>query len=207
MFTKFGELPIELRLKIWRHAAQQPRIIGLRSSPKQPAFAGTNARCPLLIVSKEAREEAMKSRKDFNRRMPRLGRAKIYADLEIDTLWLADLKHDAWEKLGSGEVKNIQRLAISYDDFVAVQALFKYSSFKNSRLDNLKDIVAIVRSETIGENDEAVFIVPRYDIPLPMPILGSFGGVSRYSDGWEEDAHVHNSNIVSSFGFWTGFIC
>ena len=198
MFTKFVELPIELRLEIWGHAAQHPQIIGLCSGKNSHSLSGTKARCPLLRVSKEARDEALKLKKDFNKRLKRRDGAKVYVNLEVDTLWLADFEDSGRDDIRKRPVKNIRSIAIAYHDLTALvekkDILLKM---------NLKEIVVILQSETIGENDEAVFIEPRSDIPPPsQDRWHNKREVKRFAKTWEDDACKQKNLIRAEAKLW-----
>jgi hypothetical protein len=63
IFTCFPDLPIEIRLKIWKHASEIPRTIELcitRESESDLAINGNHKSPVVLHVSTESREEAMK---------------------------------------------------------------------------------------------------------------------------------------------------
>lgn len=67
-FELLPKLPIELRLGIWRYAAWHPQVIAVKddSNPSYTALRGDTARCPLIRVNKEAREEVTKTKLNFN---------------------------------------------------------------------------------------------------------------------------------------------
>tara|TARA_R110002060_G_scaffold52463_1_gene63328 strand:+ start:795 stop:1289 length:495 start_codon:yes stop_codon:yes gene_type:complete len=87
-FELFPELPIELRLRIWGYAAWHPRVIAIKDdyNPTHMALCGSNARCPLVRVNKEAREDEVKTKMDFNARCQIDGAPKIWANLAVDTI-------------------------------------------------------------------------------------------------------------------------
>lgn len=57
-FELFTELPVEIRLKIWRTVATAGRIVRLKYNEHSEQFISTQP--PLLSVSSEAREEGLK---------------------------------------------------------------------------------------------------------------------------------------------------
>jgi hypothetical protein len=63
-FTNFAKLPPELRFMIWKAAAHVPQLIGLEYEATRDNFKGNHIRCPLLLVSKEARREVLRYKKD-----------------------------------------------------------------------------------------------------------------------------------------------
>ena len=87
-FELFLKLPIELRLRIWQYAAWHPRVIAIKDdyNPTHMALCGSNARCPLVRVNKEAREEVVKIKIDFNARCQIDGAPKIWVNLAVDTI-------------------------------------------------------------------------------------------------------------------------
>jgi hypothetical protein len=102
-FHPFSRFPVEIRLKIWKHAANLPQIIGLKG-PKNPPMilmkrgdseyerakkdglrlSANAARCHLLITCKESRQEVLKNRENYN--VFDCLAPKIYANTTIDTL-------------------------------------------------------------------------------------------------------------------------
>lgn len=102
-FELFPELPIELRLRIWGYAAWHPRVIAIKDdyNPTHMALCGSNARCPLVRVNKEAREDEVKTKMDFNARCQIDGAPKIWANLAVDTIWIMNWKWSPWMSGGS----------------------------------------------------------------------------------------------------------
>ncbi|ROV97682.1 hypothetical protein VMCG_07394 [Cytospora schulzeri] len=102
-FTCFGDLPIELRLKIWEHLLQ-PRIViaacfDEECVPEKRAQLARRARCPpapvLLHISHETRELALKHYElAFAWRIPsmlarpRSSEARVWFNFRQDTLFL-----------------------------------------------------------------------------------------------------------------------
>lgn len=97
MFTVFEKLPVELRFKIWAFAARLPQTVGLRENtqvimqengrPKECGFmSGTLTRCPLLLTCREARNEVLKSKKDYFETNSEDAHALVSTNLEVDTL-------------------------------------------------------------------------------------------------------------------------
>lgn len=67
-FELFPKLPLELRLKIWQHAARFSQIIGVKDDDNDDhaALAGSMARCSLLLINTEARDEVIKTKINYN---------------------------------------------------------------------------------------------------------------------------------------------
>lgn len=102
-FTCFGDLPLELRLKIWEHLLQ-PRIViaacfDEESVPEKRAQLARRAKCPpapvLLHISHETRQLALKHYElAFSWRVPsilarpRSCEARVWFNFRQDTLFL-----------------------------------------------------------------------------------------------------------------------
>jgi hypothetical protein len=71
---------------------------------------------------------------------------------------------------------------------------------------NLKEIVVILRSEVIGENDEAVFIEPRSDIPPPSRNKWLINRVLRFAETWEEDAREQMNLLRRQAKVWQEYV-
>lgn len=144
-FHRFSELPAEIRIKIWIQAAILPQVITFWErdplnvpselletrdharltylqrkilSRNQDVSLRCRSRCPLTQVNLEAQEEALKVRCDISPqpRYHKGTRPAVYANLEIDTLWIHG-QLDLWKYLHvdhftrRGEVNT---LAMSY---------------------------------------------------------------------------------------------
>ncbi|KAH9219002.1 hypothetical protein DL95DRAFT_457832 [Leptodontidium sp. 2 PMI_412] len=69
-----------------------PQVITIKDdySPHHKALSGAAARCPLVRVNKEAREEVLKTKVDFNAqcKVDGLLVPKIWVNIDADTIWL-----------------------------------------------------------------------------------------------------------------------
>lgn len=151
-FHRFMDLPYELRIPIWRIAAEVPRIVGLKNGKLSKFFVGTAARCPLVNVCKEARNEVKRVKKNIYEGIPHA--PEIYANLAVDTLWLVNY-NSTFEHFVL-PLKGVRRLAISAD--IWRNELFKFHSLEDF---DLEELILVVDSQKIGEGDEAVFVEPR----------------------------------------------
>ncbi|KUI67923.1 hypothetical protein VM1G_03353 [Cytospora mali] len=102
-FTCFGDLPLELRLKIWEHLLQ-PRIViaacfDEECVPEKRAQLARRAKCPpapvLLHICHETRQLALKHYElAFSWRVPKMlarpraSEAKVWFNFRLDTLFL-----------------------------------------------------------------------------------------------------------------------
>lgn len=175
IFHPFPRLPIELRIKIWKHAAAIPQIIGLRDSYKNSGFVTAVSGCPLLQSCKEARQEVLKTRTPFYD--VSLKAPTIYANLEIDTIWLMDIggedripfdpsRVSQLEDLKKGRFKDIRRLIMGYSLWCH-EDHFPYFDFRYLFEYNLKEVVAVIKTagtkERLEEQGGSYFIKPTGD--------------------------------------------
>ncbi|KAL2064889.1 hypothetical protein VTL71DRAFT_4029 [Oculimacula yallundae] len=120
-FPKFSNLPLELRIMIWKLAGSEGKVIGVRAVKFKGdlRLAGTEARCPLLLVCKESREEALRAKDNFS--ISEIGAPKIYANFGVDTIWIQGVEcfsDKAFQKqvckiVGAGCMgSGVQRIAI-----------------------------------------------------------------------------------------------
>ncbi len=86
-FLEFNNLPKELRLMIWRCAGDEGQVIGIKTTivRGKVELNGTKARCALLLVCKESREEVLKSKENIGSHSA-AGGPSIYVNLEVDTV-------------------------------------------------------------------------------------------------------------------------
>ncbi|KAF4626935.1 hypothetical protein G7Y89_g11218 [Cudoniella acicularis] len=114
-FSKFLELPIELRLRIWRFAApRRPRVIQVNYNAKTQAWEACMDGCgglPSVVhVCREARSEALK---------PYTRVFGAYFDLKNDTLFISDpifsLRHQRNRLTDSEHTKSFRNVAFSHE--------------------------------------------------------------------------------------------
>jgi hypothetical protein len=167
LFEPFAKLPIELRLQIWAHAATFPQIIRLRDPGGSRALEGD--RCPLALVSKEAREEVLRVKQNYYAGR-RLG-PRLYANLDVDTLWLEECSHPfvAWtrsmiwltgSKLRLGSKDGIRRLAFSYKFWHLVRNKYGLGPPWIMTL-NLEEVILVVDPDEVPQGETAISIEPR----------------------------------------------
>lgn len=112
---------------IWRHAGKEGQIIGTtaRKMKAKQVMNGTDIRCYLLLVCKESRKEVLETRINFNAaevnaNTTSAGVARIYVNLEVDSIWIQDFKPSQLDRQGFGHIcqslvvhsANLQRLVI-----------------------------------------------------------------------------------------------
>lgn len=172
-FPEFPNLPVELRLKIWGIAAAFPQVIGLRSNKHGdvPVLEGTTVRCHLLSVSKEARNEALRTKQDLYHGSQSRQSPKLYVNLDVDTIWLMD-PDITWRNikspgLGGRDITQvgIKRLAIDCRLWSPPEMGYTSETVvlypRLLYMMDVKEVVVVIESEEIGDNDEPVFIDPR----------------------------------------------
>jgi hypothetical protein len=159
-FSKFPKLPPELRLKIWGYAAWVPRIIGIRSDRNRGTVEGTVARCQLLMACKEARSEVLASRQDLHASQTR-NHAKISFNPDIDTLWLTDPATTPQQLKPFRST--IKRLAIDHRLWYGNPNTLKNRTFlpRHLLMLDVEEVIVVVKSESVGENENPVFVDPQ----------------------------------------------
>ncbi|KAG4438129.1 hypothetical protein IFR05_006376, partial [Cadophora sp. M221] len=168
-FSKFSELPLELRLMIWRRAGKEGRIIGTTAQriKAKHVINGTGLRCSLLLVCKESRKEVLKTKINFNAtevsaNTTSAGIARIYINLEVDSIWVQDFKPSQLDHQGFGHIcqsldvnsANLQQLAIDFRtlDIHGMIWLFQL---------NLKELNLVVdHSERTDFSSETTLVPP-----------------------------------------------
>jgi hypothetical protein len=198
-FPNFPKFAPELRLKIWGLAAEFPQVIGLRSAKLGDVLEGTTARCHLLSVSKEARSEVLRMKQDLYHASQNRQSPKLYVNLDFDTIWLTD-PSITWKKVKRFSPV-VKRLAIDY-------RLWYGETRGRSDEDepffprhllamDVNEVVIVVKSEEIGENENTVFITPREG-----PHLNKHQNPARYGHSrrtrdrnWEERAVIERLDL------------
>ena len=100
-FTKFPELPVEIRKLIWSEFLRFSRVVGLKVSQslfqngRDENDRGFGSRasgtlCPLLRTNKEARDAAFEVQSLLHSELDSLA-PRVIMNLEIDVLWLINL--------------------------------------------------------------------------------------------------------------------
>jgi len=132
-FRQFAKFPAEIRVVVWHHAAQIPRIIGVDYKLRWD-FKGNRMRCPLLLVNWEARIEALNYKKDLNdggvrKQLRTLDVAPnssvpgpiILANPDIDIIWLRNNEKQVYigysdlrDRMWVGCWQPVRRLAMDY---------------------------------------------------------------------------------------------
>ncbi|KAI2643198.1 hypothetical protein GGS21DRAFT_3382 [Xylaria nigripes] len=159
-FTRFNELPPELRIKIWQFAMPEPRIVVMKArNIERPAsleeallqtvdceksWQSTTQIPPLLHVNAEARYEALKHYAlSFG-----VGKTepKVYVDFNRDTLFFGDAElisqHlSLWAK--TKDLDNIRRLA------TVPEGTWRILQWSQSHLDSLKKLIFVHETEKI----------------------------------------------------------
>ncbi|KAG4440470.1 hypothetical protein IFR05_004064 [Cadophora sp. M221] len=157
-FELFRKLPVELRLKVWRYAAWLPQVIAIKDdcSPHHMAISGAAARCPLVRVNKEAREEVLKTKIDFNAQCKVDGFVlpKIWVNLEVDTIWLMNWVRGTiapsvpmwskWEKCPVASIKRLAAAKVFVGEFFDIIARYIHVQLGSSRA--LIELVACFKS-------------------------------------------------------------
>ncbi|KUJ12827.1 uncharacterized protein LY89DRAFT_672948 [Mollisia scopiformis] len=164
-FQKFPDLPIELRLRIWDYASEQPRIIELQSGTRTLNHADEINRLPpqswvkvsvhgrqtpaILHVSREAREEGLKHYTLTNlesRDYPAVERP-CYYNSRLDTIYFgplcnaASIQQTLNKKIAMPRIAVDVRVGTSYRVMAALQ---------------------LMHSHVRGSLEEIVFVVPSF---------------------------------------------
>ncbi|KAJ8065856.1 hypothetical protein OCU04_004960 [Sclerotinia nivalis] len=155
-FSEFGKLPTELRLKIWKFAALQPRIIHVTpykdESDELYFLCVTSQQCPLTMACQESREmvlsfkeplELFKWGPEFKERINYLGpvpqnlKAFIYTNINIDTIWVHTFKDD-WVTVSEaivaiGWIPEVKRIIVPKANPMGIQMLSSIMPSKQNR--------------------------------------------------------------------------
>lgn len=204
-FDFFPKLPLELQFRIWQLAARQPHIIGINDLENKDGLCGTSARCQLMLTCKQARQEAIREKQDWNKTHTPL-QPKIWVNFAVDTLWLNIRRVDfydhslppLWQKVMSGPYQNICKLAVSYSVFKRRWDHMNAMVFKL----NLEQLILVVDAEEIMPDDYAVYTRPRSAVERRAQVWKDWEGVTRseirqLKDGLEAAKYAYNRNIRS----------
>lgn len=128
-------------------------------------------------MTKEARNEALKTRKDFNLALGRSDGAKIYSNVEIDALWFADSAYIGWHLSRPGLMDDIQSFAINYNDLNAF-GFYIHNTYRFNRGRTFNEVLIVINREDVEENEIAILVEPRADnTPLrgfKYPVVGTY---------------------------------
>ncbi|CAJ2506503.1 Uu.00g006330.m01.CDS01 [Anthostomella pinea] len=119
-FTRFGSLPLELRLIIWKMAAAVPRIIELdldTNNLKRRGHHMFNGRKreqvqPLLCVNRESRAVSLEDDYIYFTHYGYRGVVRHFAITERDILFVNGTESQTWQLRLSGETRLIRQLMI-----------------------------------------------------------------------------------------------
>lgn len=176
-----------------------PQVIGVQAVPMKinlkkrgydRELVGTVVRCPLLLTCKEAREETLKWKENWNEDAES---AKIYTNHSVDTLWVKQEPRACKDLFSSYStidmVSYARRSAVLHS--LAVNANVWYGGrpgedFAEHNLMTLHmdEVIIVVRSEVLLEHDVAVLVEPRGSVQ-------QFGLAGATWEGatWEEAAN------------------
>ncbi|KAF7853060.1 hypothetical protein EAF04_010799 [Stromatinia cepivora] len=145
-FSQFGKFPTELRLKIWRFAALQPRIIRVTpykdESDELYFLCVTSQQCPLTMACQESREVVLSFKEplelfgwgpEFKEPINYLGpvpqslKAFVYTNISIDTIWVQTFKED-WVTVAKaivaiGWIPEVKRIIVPKGNPISMQML------------------------------------------------------------------------------------
>ncbi|PMD24038.1 hypothetical protein NA56DRAFT_24732 [Hyaloscypha hepaticicola] len=117
-FNVFQKLPIEVRLKIWKLAELDPRLIVLKCVVGRPTQVAPLQGEPLLAVCREPRSEAQKTYKLYNWK----GSPQRYLRSDVDIFYFPEVGlqgSDVWGKvtsilrlLGRSDMRHMKHLAL-----------------------------------------------------------------------------------------------
>lgn len=96
-FNVFQKRPIEVRLKIWKLAELDPRLIVLKCVVGRPTQVAPLQGQPLLAVCREPRSEAQKTYKLYNWK----GSPQRYLRSDVDIFYFPEVGlqgSDVWER-------------------------------------------------------------------------------------------------------------
>ncbi|KAF4635165.1 hypothetical protein G7Y89_g2924 [Cudoniella acicularis] len=204
-FELFSQLPNELRLLIWAAAARTPIVIGLRPGQDPQFLKSTSLRCPLYNVSKEARDEVVKIKKNF---YPTSNFPQLLTNPSSDILYLdnTDFRLEQLSAANTRLLKNIRTIAVDYREWhktydyepsmsEIVQSRQSGKAYLEYLLQrtvtpSLEKVLIVVNKPTLKPYEQPIFIEPRqtpWELGLPQ-ISGGSGLLKNETWQWRAAA-------------------
>jgi len=127
MFTKFADLPAEIRCLIWRKASpSRPRVIQVAYQAEKEIWRACVDSCgglpPIIPVCREARKEALK---------PYTRLLETWVDFEEDTIFISDpmfnIRVPRSKFMDAAYLNSIKRIAFTEDVYFGMKLLYESS--------------------------------------------------------------------------------
>jgi 2EXR family len=161
-FNVFQKLPIEIRLKIWKLAELDPRLIVLNCVVNRRTQVAPFQGEPLLSVCHESRSEARKTYKLYHWK----GSPQRYVRVDVDIFYFSEVglqgSHE-WEKvtsilrlIGRSDMRHIKHLALDLTLWLDLRNTFSDNKYRWNLwlpLLQLERVIMVIRGGAIEKQE------------------------------------------------------
>jgi hypothetical protein len=161
-FNVFQKLPIEIRLKIWKLAELDPRLIVLKYVVGRPTQVAPSQGEPLLAVCRESRCEAWNTYKLYNWK----GSPQRYLRSNVDIFYFPEVglqASDVWEKvtsilwlIGRSDMRQMKHLTLDLALWLYFRKTFSENKYRSELwlpLLHLERVIMVIRGGAIEKQE------------------------------------------------------